>query len=112
MDYQLNNKRDYKMESVSFLLAILSITSCTCLYISLPCGALAIIFGLLSKGGANSMSSRACLSVGLGTAGLVLSIIIITIAMVSMYLHYGSMDAMYNAINQGDYNSLLQDFYK
>ena len=71
-----NNKRNAAMETASFTLGIISILSSTCIYVSIVCGALAIIFAILSKGGATSMSSRACLSLGLGVSGIVFTIII------------------------------------
>lgn len=40
-----------RMEIAAMTLGIISIVSCTCLYLAIPCGALAIILASLSRGG-------------------------------------------------------------
>ena len=51
------NKRSRNMEVAALVLSIIAIASCSCIYVSIICGSLAMIFALLSKGGATSMSS-------------------------------------------------------
>ena len=50
------------MEVAALVLSIIAIASCSCIYVSIICGSLAMIFALLSKGGATSMSSMAMTS--------------------------------------------------
>ena len=59
------NKRSRNMEVAALVLSIIAIASCSCIYVSIICGSLAMIFALLSKGGATSMSSMAMTSFGL-----------------------------------------------
>lgn len=108
---QFNNRRNTAMEAAAFILSIISVSTCTCIYVSIVCGALAIIFAILSKGGANSMSSRACLALGIGVVGIVLTFILYGISIATLYLQYGSIDAMLRAIYEQagfDYDSLMQ----
>ena len=56
------NKRSRNMEVAALVLSIIAIASCSCIYVSVICGSLAMIFALLSKGGATSMSSMAMTS--------------------------------------------------
>jgi len=46
-----------RMEAVSLILGSIALLSCTCLYLAVPCGALAIIFATLSRGGMMSYTS-------------------------------------------------------
>lgn len=46
------NKRSRNMEVAALVLSIIAIASCSCIYVSIICGSLAMIFALLSKGGA------------------------------------------------------------
>lgn len=115
MDFQnysnIQNKRNAAMEAAAFILSIISVSTCTCIYVSIVCGALAIIFAILSKGGANSMNSRACLALGIGVVGIVLTFILYGISIATLYLQYGSIDAMLRAIYEQagfDYDSLMQ----
>ena len=91
------NKRSEKMETAAMILGIVSLTTCSCLYISIVCGALAIILALLSKGGENTMGSRAKIGLGLGIAGLVLTILLYTFAFAVAIETYGSLEGILRA---------------
>ena len=39
---QFNNKRNTAMEAAAFILSIISVSTCTCIYVSIVCGALAL----------------------------------------------------------------------
>ena len=47
-----------RMEIAAMTLGIISIVSCTCLYLAIPCGALAIILASLSRGGQMSTAPK------------------------------------------------------
>ena len=48
-----------RMAIASMTLGMIALLSCTCLYLSIPCGALAIIFASLSRGGQMRYSGKA-----------------------------------------------------
>lgn len=52
------DKRSTGLATASIALGIVSIVTFCCLYAALPCGALAIILGLLSRGGEMTFSHR------------------------------------------------------
>ena len=93
-------------------LGLIAILSCTCLYVSIPCGALAIIFASLSRGGMMSYTSRAQLGMIFGILALVLTITIYTLTFLLMLHQYGSIEGILKAYSdlQGmDYNELMQE---
>lgn len=51
------DKRSTGLATASIALGIVSIVTFCCLYAALPCGALAIILGLLSRGGEMTFST-------------------------------------------------------
>ena len=79
-----NNKRSQGMETASLVLGIIAIASCTCLYVSIICGSLSMLFALLSKGGASSMSSRAMFCFVLGLVSVLVTICFYTASIVYM----------------------------
>lgn len=61
-----------RMEIAAMTLGIISIVSCTCLYLAIPCGALAIILASLSRGGQMRYGAKAQVGLILGIIGIVL----------------------------------------
>ena len=57
-DFLYYNSSVRKMESAALILGIISVVTCLILYISIPCGALAIMFAFLSRGGNYKMSEK------------------------------------------------------
>ena len=55
-----------RMEIAAMTLGIISIVSCTCLYLAIPCGALAIILASLSRGGQMRYGAKAQVGLILG----------------------------------------------
>jgi hypothetical protein len=119
MDYQSYNpnnpyqqpwqdKRSASMTTAAKVLGIISIVTCTNLFISVVCGALAIMFALLSKGGELTMSKRAKVGLGLGIAGLVITVILYAISIATILHTYGSLEAYLRAYLQ-DYGMSLDD---
>lgn len=106
-----NNKRSQEMETASLVLGIIAIASCTCLNVSIICGSLSMLFALLSKGGASSMSSRAMFCFVLGLASVLITICFYTVLIVYMLHEYGSLSGILNAYSDMtgiDYNDLIE----
>ena len=85
------------MERASTILGVCSIIGCTFIYFSIPAGALAILFALLSRGGRNTMSAKSRNGLLLGIAGIVITIIFYAYA-----LHIAIQDA-------GSFENLLRE---
>lgn len=106
-----NNKRSQEMETASLVLGIIAIASCTCLNVSIICGSLSMLFALLSKGGASSMSSRAMFCFVLGLVSVLITICFYTVSIVYMLHEYGSLSGILNAYSDMtgiDYNDLIE----
>lgn len=108
------NKRSAGMETAAFVLGIVSLATCACIYTSVVCGALAIMFALLSKGGATSMSSRARYALILGLIGLIATIIMYTTTFAYAIHTYGSIENLlkeYCNLTGMDFNELYGDLF-
>ena len=106
------SRRSAGMETASLVLGVMAVLSCTCLYFSIPCGALAIIFASLSRGGMMSYTSRAQLGMIFGILALVLTIAMCTLAFLLMLHQYGSIDGIlkaYSELQGMDYNEMMQE---
>ena len=57
-DSPYTSKGSQRMQIAAMILGIISIASCTCLYLAIPCGALAVILGVLSRGGQMTFHHR------------------------------------------------------
>ena len=93
------------------VLSIIAIASCSCIYVSIICGSLAMIFALLSKGGATSMSSMAMTSFWIAFAAVVITLIIYIGSFAAMLHEYGSIEGIlkeYQNLTGIDYNELLK----
>lgn len=75
------------MSTASLVMGIISLVLCCCFYVSIPLGALGILFAILSKGKDQTMSGRSKTGLGLSIAGLVLTILL-TIGMLVANLTY------------------------
>lgn len=100
------DKRSYGMELAALVLGILSLSLFCCPYVSLPCGALAIILALLSRGGERKCSSRGLGSLILGSLGLGLGLLFMIFAF--LYSFVLSEDAWKN---RELYLELYEDIY-
>lgn len=102
-------------EKASFLLGIVSIFTCSIIYVSFPAGAIAIIFAILSKGGNIKFGSKARLGVLLGVIGLILTIIFYAVAFSIALAEYGSIEAILREACEMagyDFEMLYGDFFK
>ena len=61
------------MKSAALTLSVLSIVTCSCCYLSIPMGALAIVFALLSRGGKMQLDSKMKLCILLALVGILLT---------------------------------------
>lgn len=96
-NYFYNNSSYHKMESAALILGIISVVSCLIMYISIPCGALAIIFALLSRGGNYKMSDKSIAGLWIGFAGIFITIIIYAFSLFVLLQMYGSIDGILDA---------------
>lgn len=102
------------METAAFVLGIVSLATCACIYTSVVCGALAIMFALLSKGGATSMSNRARYALILGLIGLIATIIMYMTTFAYAIHTYGSIENLlkeYCNLTGMDFNELYGDLF-
>lgn len=118
--YQQNNfspqsRRSQTMEIASIVLGIIAVATCCCFYISLFCGALSIMFALLSRGGEMKLSQRALIGLILGIIGLALTVIFYAFAFFVLLLQCGSWENLYNMLltmsTFDSYDEMLQYYY-
>ena len=110
-----SSKHSERMAITSLALGMIALLSCTCLYLSIPCGALAIIFATLSRGGEMRYTGKAQIGLILGTSALVLTTIIYIAAFAFALAEYGSIDGIlkaYSDMSGIDYNDLIQQLYQ
>lgn len=103
------DKRSTGLATASIALGIVSIVTFCCLYAALPCGALAIILGLLSRGGEMTFSTTGKIGIVLGIIGLVLTIALYAFVIVMMFTNADFINQMSNG-NTADYNELMRQF--
>lgn len=90
--YDFQDKRSRQMETAALILGIVSIATIITIIPALVCGSLAIILGLLSKGGELTVSSRGSVSIVLGIIGLVLSLIVLSIGIANLDTDNGTRE--------------------
>ena len=104
MDYPVyEDKRSTGFATAALVLGICGLAAGCCLYIGIICGALAIIFSLLSRGGEMTMSPRAKAALALGIAAVTLSILLFLMFFAIMLIQYGGIEGYMEY-----YNELLQ----
>lgn len=110
----VSNKRSRYMEIAAMVCGITAIVSCTCLYVSLILGALAIILGLLSRGGERTTGDRAIVGIALGGTGLGLTIILYLTCFMVVIQSYGGVGSFldaYQEMSEMSYNEMYDDIY-
>ncbi len=75
-----HDKRSQSFATAGFVLGLIAALTPYFVFTSLICGPLAIIFGLLSKGGEMTMDTKGKVAVSLGIIGLVLTVLIMLVA--------------------------------
>lgn len=109
------NPRSEPMEYASLILGILALVGCTCIYLSLPCGAIAIILATLSRSGEMAYGSKAQAGLMLGIFALVFTVLLYGVSFAALLYEYGSIEGILDAYSElagMDYNELLQQLYQ
>lgn len=107
-------RRESAMESAAMVLGVSSIILCNCLYLSIPFGALAILFALLSRGSRMSMSAKARNALVLGILGIIVTVIFYTYAFYVAIHEAGSFENLLRETCQMlgyDFEMLFGDFF-
>lgn len=80
--------------SASFILGVIGIVTCCCIYVSFVCGGLSIIFALLSKGGEKKISPQAKNSLIIGSVAIIATVVITASSFAVTIRQYGGFDNM------------------
>lgn len=111
--------RPYKpanyFETASLILGLISVVMCSCLYVSIICGALAIIFASLSRGGKMELDSKAKAGLILGIIGIVVTVLFYVYAFYIMLQEYGSLEGVLREACEMagyDFDELYGDMFK
>lgn len=121
MDYQFYHttppespRRSKRLENAAFICGIIAIATPCVVYPSLICGALAIVFALLSRGGEQTMTSRSKIGLTLGAIGLGIVILMIVYTLVIAYVYYGGFWEMARDVYSSmgiDLDAMMQSYY-
>lgn len=107
-------RRSKRLENASFICGIIAIATPCIVYPAFICGALAIVFALLSRGGEQTMTSRAKIGLSLGAIGFCIVLLMLLWTLVVAYVYYGGFWEMARDIysNMGlDFDALMQSYY-
>lgn len=80
--------------TASLVLGTMAVVMCSCIYLSIACGALAIIFALLSRGAKMELDPKAKIGLFLGIIGIVVTILFYAYAFYIMLQEYGSFEGI------------------
>ncbi len=93
MDYnRYEDKRSGGFATASLVLGIVGLATGCCVYTPIICGALAVMFALLSRGGERTMSPRAKTGFGLGLAGVICGILLIVVSFIVVIVTFGGFE--------------------
>lgn len=98
------------METAAMTLGMISVITICMVYPALICGALAIMFALLSRGGEMTVSPRAKTGLILGSVSLGIVALMFVYTIVTAYVVYGGLENMLRETYQSmglDYESLF-----
>lgn len=110
-----SSKHSERMAIASMTLGMIALIGCTCLYLSIPCGALAIILATLSRGGDMHYTGKAQMGIILGASAIILTVLIYAGSFALALMQYGSIDGIlkaYSDMSGLDYNDLIQQLYQ
>lgn len=114
-NYNPYNNHSERMAIASLAFGIVALLSCTCLYLSIPFGALSIIFATLSRGGDMQYPPKAQIGLILGISALFIMTLIYAISFALAFYEYGSIEGIlkaYSDLAQMDYDELIQQLYQ
>lgn len=104
MNYSVyETKHSGGFATASLVLGIIGLATGCCIYTSIICGALAVLFALLSRGGEMTLPGKSKIGLGLGIASAAMGILILIIAFAYMLLQFGGLEGYLEY-----YNDLLQ----
>jgi hypothetical protein len=89
-----NHRQMNPMETVALVLAILSIVTCTCCYLSLPMGSMAVVLALLSRGGQMKLGTKAKIAIIVGIGGIILTVGMFAVSFLVALREYGSIEGI------------------
>lgn len=115
MSYQYRSpgqskRRSQNFETASFFLGVIALASSCTVYTTLICGALSIVFALLSRGGEMTLTSRAKAGMVMGVIGLAVVVFMFVYTIVFANTYYGGIEEMLREVygSMGiDYEALL-----
>ncbi len=97
MDYPIyEDKRSNGFATAALVLGIVGIATGCCVYTGIICGALAIIFALLSRGGEMTMTTKAKLGLIFGIIGIVFGVTMLIASFVIVISQFGSFENYMN----------------
>ncbi len=100
MDYQFyqqptrNDRHSRRMETWSIVMGIISLSMLCMVYPSIICGALGIVFALLSRGGEIQLSNRAKAGLTMSISALAMVVFFFIYTIVFANLYYGGLENM------------------
>ncbi len=94
---QPDDKRSQPMATAAIILSVVAVSTICCIYISIPCGSLGIVFALLSKGGETTMSVGARTAVWVSVMAMVLTLFLLAGSLAMLLMQYGSIEAFLKA---------------
>ena len=116
-DQAPNPGKNVHFESLSLILGIVGLFSASC-GMGVFFGALAVIFGLLSKGGTHVCSAKGKAGIFLGIAAILFTAITTIIGVVSLLSQFGGIEGflteynrLYDALSSGDVNEVYGVLY-
>jgi hypothetical protein len=118
-DPRMSNKAIRAMRSqqafaaASFALGVVAIVCACCIYLSLVCGALSIIFAVLSKNTENTYSRQAKTGILLSVIGIILSIVMLTVTLGLEIRNAGGIDSFIQKYEKiyDNYNDYFEEMY-
>ena len=98
MDHQfyrpMPDRHSKHMENLSLIMGIIALSTVCLVYPALICGALGIVFALLSRGGETTFSGRAKLGLTLSSVALGIIVLLLIYSVVFANVYYGGIENM------------------
>lgn len=91
-------KQAASLASISLTLGIISLVCSPCIYLSIVCGSLGIIFAILSKGSSVKMSGQSKAGAAICSLGLLSTCLLYGFCFFVMYNTYGTPEKMMDAV--------------
>ena len=107
--------RGNAMEAIAMFLGSSSLILCSCLYLSIPMGAMAVLFALLSRGGGTTLSSKAKTALCLGIAGIIVTAAFYSISIYVAIQEAGSLEELLRETCEMygyDFETLFGEYFK